>query len=125
MDVKQILGDAQTQYENEVSRIAEKVREELVIPFCDRQRLKFDAGMGCYSFENDKIIIYGKDNWEMRRDKSKDISDDVYDQMHEERRQIYQDTVELLSTLEMHDIQGCTLGSQMDPYDPALKPRED
>ena len=48
MNVEDMLVVAEGRYDKETDKIGRAIREELLIPFCDKHRLTFDAGMGCW-----------------------------------------------------------------------------
>lgn len=48
--VELLLKRAEISYWKEVNRICEKIREENVIPFCHKHKLKFGSGMGTWNF---------------------------------------------------------------------------
>ena len=49
-NVQRKLDELRDEMARDVDALAEKVRAELVIPFCDKHSLKFVAGMGTWLF---------------------------------------------------------------------------
>lgn len=42
---------AQTKYEQETSEISQHIMEDIIIPFCDKQKLAFHTGEWGYFFQ--------------------------------------------------------------------------
>jgi hypothetical protein len=55
-DYSKIVGDMIKEHDDKISLIQKQIYEELLVPFCRKNRLKFYSGMGVYSFsrENEK-----------------------------------------------------------------------
>lgn len=52
------------QFVEEASKLAEKMFQEVVKPFCDKHQVYFDTGMGAYSFSNKDHYIGLCNDWE-------------------------------------------------------------
>ena len=51
---------ARKAFYDECERVADEVRERLVLPICKRHRLTFAAGMGSWSFYDDRYTDLGR-----------------------------------------------------------------
>jgi len=123
MNVNELLEKATELYDEEVTKIENKIREELLIPFCKKHHMKFDAGMGSWSLDNEIINIYGshKEYWEVPKEtlhKAKD--DDEFDALCEKARAFREDseTVSLVEALESPTLRGVSIGCNIENYDP-------
>lgn len=123
IDIEKRLAYARDIYNAEIEKIQKDIREQLLIPVCDKHRLKFDAGMGSFSLENDLIITYSSTDWKVKDEAvAKAQTDEEYDQVHEIAKAFFNrdDIQELLTALSgntMH-YKGCTIGEDMESYDP-------
>jgi hypothetical protein len=52
--VKDVLDRLADEYDAGVSELARVVREKYIIPLCDKHRLRFTAGNGSWSFDDEK-----------------------------------------------------------------------
>ena len=58
-DVAKELDRIQSALDTDVLALAEKIRQEVIAPFCKRYRYEFVSGMGGYYFRNrDKRWVY-------------------------------------------------------------------
>lgn len=56
------LEIAQFKFDKEVSDLAEKIRQEVIIPACKQHKLEFISGMGTFFFTTQSgTYIYGRD----------------------------------------------------------------
>lgn len=58
---KQALQTAQEKFDGEVSRLAEQIRQEIIIPLCRTHKLRFTSGMGTFFFTDEKGRGYTSD----------------------------------------------------------------
>ena len=57
--VEKEIDQLQSALNNGVLALSEKIRQEVIIPFCKRYRYTFISGMGSYFFKNrDKRYVY-------------------------------------------------------------------
>lgn len=103
MDALKSLEQAQKAYWDQVGAIADRVRTELVIPFCDRKGWRFVAGMGTWNFVKPKAKGHeGVSIWDEPTDA-------------EGRRRF---GVRLWNALQADVISGQSLGSLIPDYTP-------
>ena len=119
--VEEMMKDAVILYDTEVSKVEELVRTKLIITFCDKHSMEFDAGMGCWSLENNLVNIYGATPgyWDVVKSAlAGDIDDDEYDAIVERAQEFMKlpETVEIMNILDTPTMRGATLGCNIEAY---------
>jgi hypothetical protein len=122
MDVKSLLRAAEDRYDEETEKIGQAVREELLIPFCDKHNMDFDSGMGCWSIENDLINIYGAKNyWDVNQKAYKAAKNDAECEKIVMKAQAFRELPEteaLVEILEERTMRGASIGCNIASYTP-------
>jgi hypothetical protein len=120
MNIRERMTTAEEHYAEEISKIAQAVREELLIPYCDKHKMNFDSGMGTWSLENDMIYIYGyrEDYWDLKETYTADMNDDEYDAALSKAKELryLPETIDLINALAAVTLPRVDVGCEIESY---------
>jgi len=118
---KRRFQDLADTYSLNVSRAVSDTYRHIVIPFCQKYKMNFDAGMGSCSFEtvDGTVLYYNRNSFKV----SKIFSDDVdYENFFDNIELFVKADVDWNDMWDILDIQtldyrGFGIGTQMDSYE--------